>query len=538
MKPHGASQAGNENATAAIKPFVLQKISLDKARHVPAEIFTRAMNPVKARTFFSTTRLSGIFFLGALVFAMFALMMTAPLNLMRGNEDRMAGFVYDAVQNGNWICPRDQAGNLPTKPPLFAWLSSLATFATGNLNPITLYFPSLLATLLLACVVFLAGKKYFGERAGWLAGLALLLSSGMIKQMAECRHDGLFALGISLGAIAAFHAWISGRGWIWFWLAGTIATLTKGPLGLLLAASGLLAVFWEKKSGQPLPLKGKQWPGIILFLLIAGGWFALACWQTNGDIIDNMIHRELIGHALTSDDGDAPGSGFYKPTLTFLGNFAPWSLLAALGLWRIWKKPSADSTERRFERFLFCWFFFGLIIFSLAAHQRSRLILPLFPVGALLAGRELARLTSAMNTRQFFQACAIMVVIGLAVVGFYFHFNQRTSPGVVQTEGMRQLARQVREQNYFPLTMVNSPFPFQFYLNNVRPLTPLDRAIELLQQEAPVFVAVIRLEKIKNKFHSTNLYEVARWPETGEPLLSIISNQPKREPIQRQMETR
>ncbi len=469
----------------------------------------------------------GTVFLSGLTIAIFAVIMTAPLDLMQGNEDRMAGFTYDAVHNGNWICPVDQVGNLPTKPPLFAWLSSLATLVTGSLNPFTLYFPAVLATLLLACVVYLTGTKFFDKRSGILAGLALLFSPGMIKQMDACRHDGLFALGISLAAIAAFHSWMSGRNWIWFWLATIIATLTKGPLGLVLAAGGLIAVYWEKRSGESFPLRGRQWPGIIVFLLITGGWFALACWQTNGAIIQKMIFQELIGHAITGKDSDVVSSGFYKPALTFLGNFAPWSLLVGLGLWRIWKKPSSDSTERRFERFLFCWFVLGLALFSLAAHHRSRLIIPLYPVGALLAGRELARLLSSISPRRFFQTCTAVTVAGLIVVAVDQHIVEGKSRGVVQTEGMRQFAQTVRDNHYLPLTKTDAPFAFQFYLNDVRPLTPLNLGIELLQKEKPVFVAVTSLEKIRKRSGLTNLYELARWPQTGESLLSIVSNHPK-----------
>ncbi|MEO5802490.1 MAG: glycosyltransferase family 39 protein [Verrucomicrobiota bacterium] len=475
----------------------------------------------------------GLVILSGVALVIFTIIMTAPLDLMHGNEDRMAAFVQDAVRNGNWICPRDQFGNLPSKPPLYAWWSSLATVATGSLNPLTLYFPSVLSTLLLSCLVYVAGKKNFGPRAGFLAGLVLLLSFGIIKQMPACRHDGLFTLGISLAAIAAFNSWLSGRNWIWFWLAATIATLTKGPLGLALAAGGLLAVFWEKISGEPIPLKGKQLPGIIFFLLIAGGWFALAYWQTNGAIVDRMIFKELLGHAVTNDDGDPAGSGFYKPTFTFLGNFAPWSMLTGLALWRIWKKPSADSHERRFERFLFCWFIVSLIIFSLAAHQRGRLIIPLFPVGALLAGRELARLTKAMNSMKFSQTCSALTLVGLLAVGFCYHFIASKSRGVVRTQGMRQLAQEVREKlgDDFPLIEVDSPYPFQFYTKRLRPMTPLNQAIELLQGDTPAFVAVSSLEKMKKKSARllTNLYELARWPEQGEPLLTIVGNRPKLE---------
>src|SRR5258708_32332104 len=94
--------------------------------------------------------------------------------------------------------------------------------------------------------------------------------------MATARFDGLFALAVMLAARAAFHAWMRGGGWAWFWLAAAVSTLTKGPLGLLLAAFGLLAVAWERRSGTPKPLGGSQLPGVIGYLLLTVGWFVLA----------------------------------------------------------------------------------------------------------------------------------------------------------------------------------------------------------------------------------------------------------------------
>ena len=70
----------------------------------------------------------------------------------------------------------------------------------------------------------------------------------MKHQMATARWDGLFAFMVALTALAGFRAWTSGRGWTVFWLAAAAATLTKGPLGLLLAAFGFLAIPWERRS--------------------------------------------------------------------------------------------------------------------------------------------------------------------------------------------------------------------------------------------------------------------------------------------------
>ena len=83
-------------------------------------------------------------------------------------------------------------------------------------------------------------------------------------------------------------------------------------LGLLLAAGGLFAELWERREGRPQRLAGNPLPGLSLYCGLVGGWFLLAWMQEGQALIDKMIGRELIGHALHDDKGEEfPGSRFY-----------------------------------------------------------------------------------------------------------------------------------------------------------------------------------------------------------------------------------
>src|SRR5262249_20010909 len=133
--------------------------------------------------------------------------------------------------------------------------------------------------------------------AGALGAFAYLCSHVGATQMATARWDGLFTLTVMLAALAAFHAWTVGRDWTWFWLACAAATLTKGPLGVLLASLGLGAVVWERRSGRPLSLAGPQLPGVTLFVAVTVGWFALAYHRVGPHLVDDMVWSEFVGNA-------------------------------------------------------------------------------------------------------------------------------------------------------------------------------------------------------------------------------------------------
>lgn len=487
---------------------------------------------IEAAPWFATIFFSNIF-LVLLFLISFTLLLTAPFDLGKNNEWRMSAYVADAVENGNWACQHDEEGGIASKPPMFCWLSASATAITGKINRLTLYWPTALATLGLGLVLFGVGKKFIGARAGFLAGWIFLLSHVAFGQMATCRYDGLFSFFVTLAALAAYRAWTTGRGWIWFWLASAGATLTKGPLGLILAAGGLLAAIWERKSPERKTFRGSHLSGVAVFLLITGGWFALAYWQVGSALIHKMIYEELFTHAIGKTKEKLSGPGFYKPLLWFVSEFAPWSLLALLGIWRAWKKPSSNADARRFERFLVCWFVFGLALFSLGGHQRTRLIDPLMPAAALLAALQLARLTASFSTARLMKLVFIITGAALVVSGLYLHLISARSRDVREAVAMKKFAAVVQGKvgEKFPFTHADPPFAFSYYLNELEHFASYPRAAALLRGETPAFVAVQELPRLQKQFGSNTpvVFELMRWPVEGEPIIYIVSNHPRLE---------
>lgn len=465
--------------------------------------------------------------------AMLAIQLTAPPNLIQNNEDRMAAYTQDILDNGHWIVQWDSAGHISSKPPLYASIAALTAKCLGEINRIALYMPSILSTLAIACTILVVGRARLGWRAGLLASLVYQLSHVSGNGMVTARYDVLMSLTTTLAALAAFAAWQRGSGWTLFWAASAAGTLTKGPIALVLPAAGLLAAWWEKRTVGPAPIRGSHRSGIALFLVIVGGWLALAYWMTGREVIDKMILSELFTHAVSTDDIASPMSRFYGPALVFLAGFAPWSLFTCMCLWRICKNPAADPQQRRFERFLWCWFVVDLLIFSFAAHQRTRLIRPLVPSAALLAGMALARLTAPWRTAVMARVAAGTTLAGLLVFTAHAHGLNRSSFAVSQTEGLRQLALQVPERvgASFPLTQIETPFVFQFYSQARMPLSSLRQAARLAQGDAPFFCALRNIKSLKKQagVDITRLHVLARWPPEGRPTLQIVSNHPRLE---------
>jgi 4-amino-4-deoxy-L-arabinose transferase-like glycosyltransferase len=462
-----------------------------------------------------------------LALALFILRLAGPSNFLDQDQERPGTYVLDIVKNGNWLCQRDLNGEITSKPPLYTWLCALVALARNQVDEFSLYLPGALAAWGTAWLIFAFGRPVFGPRAAFFAALASMLCTAGLKEFGLARTDGVFAFTVTATALLGFRAWTHGQGWTAFWLMASAATLAKGPLGPVLAAAGFLAIYWERRSGEPLPLKGNQLLGIGLFLLITCGWFLLAYYSAGKPLIDKMLGKELVGHSVTDAKQHFPGTLFYQPPLYYLGRGAPWSLLGFYGLWRVWQAPSGETTVRRFERFLFCWFLFGLVLFSLASHQRADLLWPVMSAGALLAGRELDRLS--LRARMISRV-AIAAIVALMLGGFvYYYFGSRARSAIVrQTVSLKHIVAEVARYrgSEFPLTHLDEPMGLQVYLNTWHPKVSAEHAAALLRGPEPAFIAVNDLKKLQLARHPDDppIYTVVPSRDDKNYPARIISN--------------
>lgn len=430
--------------------------------------------------------------IAALALLMFVMRLAAPPNLLAQSQRPPAAYVLDVVKNGNWLCQRDLDGSVASKPPLWVWLSALATLATGRISSFTLYLPGAVAALGTAWLVVAAGVRFFGPRAAFYAGLATLLHTAGFKAMGLARTDGVFAFTVTVTALLAFRSATLGRGWTWFWLAAAAATLTKGPLGLLFGGCGLLAWIWERRSDRSIALRGSHRLGVALFLVIVGGWFYLSYRQLGQPLLDKMIGVELLGHLATNHRGALPLTQFLEAPFYYVTRTSPWWLAGCVGLWRIWKHPATDPRERRFERFLFCWFVGGLFALGIAAHQQANLNWPLLPAAALIAGREVDRLAQRWSRRSFDAVIATLIALMVASYAVGYFVITPMEPVIKRTIAVRELAGRFESLAgpEFPLTHVGDTTGLQIYLNTSRPSVSAQRAVRLLRGPDAAFVAV------------------------------------------------
>ena len=192
----------------------------------------------------------------------------------------------------------------------------------------------MLALLLLTGATALFGARLYGSaaglHAGFVAGTALLpfaygRAASMDMLLAATVTLAIGLSGLRLLGIAGRTACVAAAA------AAGLATLAKGPLGLLLPA--LVVGGYLLSTREWRRLREVLSPGaFVAFLLVAAPWYVAILRDQGRHFVDVFILNHNL-QRFTSTIHNHPGPFWYYLPLLLLGLF-PWSGLALPGLVR------------------------------------------------------------------------------------------------------------------------------------------------------------------------------------------------------------
>ncbi len=482
-----------------------------------------------------------VLFVTLLWAVIFGVRLIGPATLTDDDQERPAAYILDVVKNGHWIVQVDDTGDVTSKPPLYTWIAAVFSIAWGRLDFFTLYLPCALAVLGVAWMVLALGWRHDNPLTGLLAATIYLLSLPSFLLVGLARTDPVFVFMTVASALLLWRLWETGRGALPFWIVATLATLTKGPLGLLLALGGLLAIAWERKrpgpGEKPAGVLAQPWGhaiGLLIYFGVCLGWLYLAKLQLGDAVTDKLIDAELAGHATRADDSGAPFTNFYQPTPWLVLRFLPWTIPAVIGIWQAIRQPATNPTRRRLERFLIAYLLFGLTVFSIAPHQRHLHLSPLYFVMALMAGRVIANWADARRWRPVAWRHAIAAMLIAAVCTAGYNTSRMADQKRRDTRDYFALANLAEETlgSSLNVAILDSTFSFQFPGNtHVQRINSHD-ALTILCSGLPAFVAVSRWGDFQASFgdvETPTLYRYGVTPDAdfGTDPVEIVSNHPR-----------
>ena len=363
---------------------------------------------------------------GPLVAAVIALIAGLPGLLamppLDRDESRFAQATAQMLEQDDYVVIRFQDQPRFKKPVGIHWLqaASVAAFSDPEARQIWAYrLPSLLGAMLAAAACTWGARTFFSGpvslAAGAILGASLLLSTEAFIAKTDAVLCGTTTL--ALACLARMYAdarrpeiWDgprAGRGVrLTFWLAVSVATLVKGPIGpMVVALTALSLSGWDRKARW---LKDLGWGwGLIILVAVIGPWAWAVTVATDGAfwraaIVGDMASKLAGGQ---ESHGAPPG---YHALAAILQTF-PATLLLPAGLALGWRGRNDPGV-----RFALCWLIPSWLVFELTPTKLSHYALPCYGALAWLAARSLA---DPLGPIARWTGIVLQVLVGLLLAG-------------------------------------------------------------------------------------------------------------------------
>ncbi|MCX8038080.1 MAG: glycosyltransferase family 39 protein [Candidatus Sumerlaeia bacterium] len=342
------------------------------------------------------------------------------------DETRYAEITREMIESGDWIVPHLNYVPYFMKPPLVYWLAALSVQVLGFHYWVMRLAP-MLAAILGILVTYEMGAALGSRRSG-LAAAAILLTTGLYYSMGVFFLTDMIFSAFLFGAWWAFWRYYQGGGqgaaWmVLFWLCGSLACFTKGPLGpaLLVFTIGLFLLL---RRDLLFLLKMKLGIGIAIFIFINAPWMIL---------IYRRDPRFLEFFYLQVNAAGVRGAALQHPepfyyyfyVLPFM--MFPWTIPAVIALvgsvrrfavlaWRAVRRKTA--IEPLNDAWLDSLFVGGFVLLSIPSAKLSTYILPVFMSAALLTARYLMQLDRrSAVTRVLLPLQCAAIIVGALVFG-------------------------------------------------------------------------------------------------------------------------
>src|SRR5215471_2724844 len=329
-----------------------------------------------------------------------------PWQLDDYDQAKQAFTSFEMVKEGQWLYQHTPHGRVATKPPLVGWISA-ALFVVTRSWEIAWRFPSFVAALALAFVLFRAANDAYGRIAAVIAVSAFGLNLLSPRLATLVRTDMPLALVIFLIGLLIWKKIRERDEWklrdqVCVFVLLTAAMLIKGPIVYAFLVPGI--VLFQLRYGRARPPGApphSAWPGWwpwLASLAIFLAWLAGGIRFQPG-FYEEVVMREFLGRFGETVHKPQPLL-FYFPHL--LHKFAPWSLLIiAIALfelrsrnWRL-RELFRDMSPETF--WLLCWSIGGLIVMSLIPSKRVDRIFPVIPPFCLLLAAQISGRDAALR---------------------------------------------------------------------------------------------------------------------------------------------
>lgn len=323
-------------------------------------------------------------------------------------ESNYALTAKEMLTAGDWLSPRIYGQYWYDKPVLIYWLIMLS-YKMWGVTEFAARLPGAVCGALSVAAAYWFGRRMYDARTGLYSALVLATSLEFWVVAHLVITDMALFLFSALSMACFYLAWHDAD-WRWataaYALAG-LAVLTKGPVGLVLPGITVIAfviIAGRWRQWQRLYL----WPGLAVFLLVAGPWYFFMYQAHGRDFVDVFLG---VHNYLRATVAEHPKDNvIYYYLVLFPLSLLPWTGTFLQALWR------RDFLRRdaTLGLYLLVWLVAILVFYTAMATKYPTYVFPaLFPA-AIMMGCRLAAAKDRRRTWLWLVVPAVLWCIGVA----------------------------------------------------------------------------------------------------------------------------
>lgn len=361
-------------------------------------------------------------------------------DLLTDDEIRYAEAGRIMAQSGHWVIPEYNGYPRYQKPILFYWLQAISQKVLGS-TPLAARLPSALAGVAVVLVTALLAARVFDARTGLLAGVVLALSVEVFLLSRMVMTDMVLLLwtqgAVACSIVAGLPETERRLAWhrLAFLLVG-LGCLTKGPISGILWGLTIfpwwLSRMWRdttvtqsnEAQGQELRQPGAQrgermtcrylcrlvLEGAVLVLFVAGPWYALAHYVTDGAFTRTFFIEENLAR-FTSTVNRHPQTPLFYLLLVVPMTF-PWTWFVPGAILQAGGGPFDCARDRIYARLLLWQVIVPFALFTASETKVWTYTLPAFPPLSILVARWLGRRSLDPGVQHVWRAPALVLLAG------------------------------------------------------------------------------------------------------------------------------
>ena len=267
------------------------------------------------------------------------------------------------------------------KPILTYWLQALSVLLFGA-REFAFRLPSTLAAVGWMVAILLFTRQQTERRTAYVAALIAATSVGVGVIGRAATADALLNLFLALAMFDIYRymdqplSRYRRRAFLWI----ALGVLTKGPVALLIpfAVSAIaFALHGKLRLWRQAVLDPAGWS---ILLALAGPWYVIEYVRQGDAFIAGFFLRHNVERFMAPLQGHRGNPFYYLPAALLL-------LLPYSGMFLRILPGVCDLRARPLDTFLWCWFLFVLVFFSMAATKLPHYLLygvtPLFVLMAM-----------------------------------------------------------------------------------------------------------------------------------------------------------